>query len=157
MILERQGGTRSPVHAGDVFSMKLPSGNYLYGRVVRTDACLRSFCENILIYLFDEIGNEVAPRFPLTVNRLLCGPIITNRQGWTRGFFTTIDSRPLGPDEELPIHCFLSSNGHYYDERNREVPPQEPTGEYSLQSYEAIDQAIQDALAAGRFRRRDTG
>lgn len=72
---------------------------------------------------------------------------MTNTLPWSRGYFETLENRPLETGEVLREHCFRSSKGKYYDEHSNELSgPVEPCGDWGLQSYRTIDDEISDAL-----------
>jgi hypothetical protein len=82
----------------------------------------------------------------------LVPPILINRVPWSRGYFETIDHRPLEQEDLLQQHCFLSSvRGQYFDEKGHELPgPVEPVGSYGLNSFRTADDEISDALGFER-------
>ena len=79
---------------------------------------------------------------------LLVAPIMTNRLGWSRGYFETVANEPVGEDDVLQPNCFYSySFRRYYDEYNHELPERvEPCGVYGLHSFRTIDDEVSKAL-----------
>jgi hypothetical protein len=72
---------------------------------------------------------------------------MTNTLPWSKGYFQTLENRPLGASDVLRSHCFRSSGGKYYDESCVELPgPKEPCGDWGLHSFRTIDDAVSDAL-----------
>ncbi|MFT3874092.1 MAG: immunity 26/phosphotriesterase HocA family protein [Nocardioides sp.] len=149
--------SRKAVKAGDVFAVGLPEASYIFGRVVSTEAqwtLAIGADPAILIYLFrDRSATKVMPdEAVLRPDRLLVSPIMTNRMAWTRGYFETLGNIPLGANDVLPRHCFLSgSRGRYYDDLGNELAgPIEPVGDYALHSFRTIDDQISDALGIPR-------
>jgi hypothetical protein len=148
--------SRKKLRAGDVFAMQMPDDLYLFGRVISTDAVSGfSFSASaILIYVFRTRSEVKAPprREDLRPDNLLVPPILINRLPWSRGYFETIDHRPLEQEDLLKQHCFLSSvRGQYFDEKGHELPgPVEPVGRYGLNSYRTADDKISKALGFER-------
>lgn len=147
--------TRKAPQRGDVFIMHLAGRGYLLGRVIRTDARIGPMVNCVLIYIF----NEETPTRPQAIrenlpsSRLLVPPMLTNRLPWSKGYFETIGNRRVQSGEELPRHVFRRHiNGRLYDESGAEVEAAHnvPVGEFGLQSYRTIDDAISDALAIPR-------
>jgi hypothetical protein len=134
---------------GDIFVVGVPGGKYAFGRVIRVDATIGPLVNCILIYIYKGLYSRKTPPPELTPRALLVPPLLTNRQGWLRGYFETVEHRPLAADQVLPTHCFASyvSRDTYYDEYgNRLSEPIEPLGEHELQSYRTIDDQISAAL-----------
>ena len=134
---------------GDLFVMQLPDMHYLFGRVIRNDALIGPMTDCILIYIYRSRSDSKTPPPPsdLKTGNLLVPPILTNRLPWTKGDFETVDHSPLEDTDQLPQHCFLRSNGDYYDERNNSLPgPVEPVGAWALDSFRTIDDTVSEAL-----------
>jgi hypothetical protein len=149
--------SRKKLRAGDVFAMQMPDDLYLFGRVISTDAVSGfSFSASaILIYVFRTRSEVKAPprREDLRPDNLLVPPILINRLPWSRGYFETIDHRPLEDDEVLAQNCFwdVALRGQYFDEKGHELPgPVEPVGRYGLNSYRTADDKISKALGFER-------
>jgi len=139
---------------GDVFVAQPRGYEYLFGRVIRTDAALFG-SGNILVYFYDAWSADPTVIPALSSSNLLIPPVVTNRLGWSRGYFQHVASRELGPSDVLPVHCFVTNiyrdGPRYFDEYNRPLPgPVPPVGERGLHSYRTIDDLISDALAMAR-------
>lgn len=151
--LERLKATRKPPQPGDVFGLRI-SDRYMFGRLVTDQAFAGwSMPGAILIYIFRTSAEHLtAPdRSELATANLLVPPMMTNRLPWTHGYFQTLASPPFSEGEVLPVHCFRSFNGVYYDEWAKELPgPVEPCGDWGLHSYRTIDDEISDALGIPR-------
>lgn len=135
---------------GDVFRMALLGDQFVFGRVVRTDASWTRGGGGgpaQLLYVYDEVSARSEPPENLSPNRLLIPPALTNRLAWSRGYFQTVAHRPLRPDDVLPQHHFRDSRGVIYDDFGREVQSaREPVGVWGLHSYRTIDDAVSQAL-----------
>jgi hypothetical protein len=140
---------------GDIFAMQLPSGNYLFGRVVIANPP-REFApgpSTNLIYIYSvKSQNKVADHELLIPANLLLPPIWTNSLGWSKGVFETIENRPLQPGDLLRQHCFrVPLKEIFVDEAGRNIPARtEPCGEWSLASYRWVDDHVSDALSIPR-------
>lgn len=151
--------SRRPLRPGDVFRVLLPDELYRFGRVIRTDA--RWTCAegagpvNLLyIYRYASSTDDMPPRSELRPDKLLIPPVLTNRLGWSRGYFDTVDNIPLDDDDVLSVHCFKSSvyrDTQFFDEMSNALPgPTEPVGTHGLGSYATIDDSISDAVGIPR-------
>jgi hypothetical protein len=112
--------SRKKLRAGDVFAMQMPDDLYLFGRVIGTDAVIGPMTGIILIYIFRTRSEVKAPprREDLRPDNLLVPPILINRLPWSRGYFETIDHRPLEQEDLLKQNCFLSSVRGQYPSRD---------------------------------------
>jgi hypothetical protein len=140
--------SRHRLREGDVFVMRLPDRLYLYGRVISTNAKAGwSMPGAILIYVYRSRSTRKAAVPTLALGDLLLPPMMTNRLGWSRGYFETIGHRRLKPSDVLRQHCFEDFAGRYFDETAAELPgPIEPVGMWGLHSYRSIDDEISKAL-----------
>ena len=161
MTLQVQTPSRKRLKAGDIFVMKILDKGYLFGRVIRTDALGGAAGNDFdvprkgnlnLIYIYEGLHDSKEPIPGLCKEELLVPPIVTNRLGWSSGYFETVDSRELEEEDVLRPHCFSlgkprGPDGMYYDEYgnrlDREYPP---TGLDGLSSYVGIDARISKAL-----------
>lgn len=145
--------SRKKVHPGDVFIMLPPDGEYVFGRVIRTDAVVLA-PGAILIYIYRHrsAGKGMPAREALTPGDLLVPPKLTNRLPWSRGYFETLANMPLLAGDVLKQHCFERIGfGYCVDEYGRRLPRcSEPTGVFGLDSYRTIDDAVSDALGIPR-------
>lgn len=142
--------SRKVQRPGDVFVMLLPNERYLFGRVIATDAQLFAMTKVVLVYIFktQQVGKQLSDRDELQTDRLLIPPVFTNRLGWSRGFFETIDNLPFLDGERLEQHSFLHPlHDRHYDEYSKPVSnPVEPIGMFAVGNYRTIDEHISDAL-----------
>ena len=73
--------SRKRLHSGDIFVMQLLSDEYLFGRVIRTDAVAaytRGF-KATLVYIYRYRSDEKKPPQELSPADLLLPPTLTNR------------------------------------------------------------------------------
>jgi hypothetical protein len=141
--------SRRKLRDGDLFAMELPDNRYLFGRVINTEARIGPMQGVILIYIYRPHFDSKTPPVSSELSResLLVSPIMTNRLPWSRGYFETVDHWPLETRDVLSQHCFLRSDGRYYDEDNHRLArPVEPIGDYGLHSFRTIDDQVSDAL-----------
>ena len=143
--------SRKAIRPGDLFVFQPAGMPFFFGRVIRTDATVGGFPNGILVYLYAARSTNKTKVPELRLNKLLLPPLATNRLPWTRGYFETIESRRLSESDVLPVHCFRSSNGRYFDETGKPMDaPIEPVGEFALQSFRSIDDLVSDALGIER-------
>jgi hypothetical protein len=128
--------------------MALLEGSFHFGRVIRTDARLATVVNLLLLYIYRATAPVMEAPSQLDHRSLLVPPIITNRQGWLRGYFKTVCQRPLEPKQVWPRHCFYSYvHKTYRDEYSRVLPwRREPCGVWGVASYSVIDYEMCKAL-----------
>lgn len=141
--------TRRRPLVGDIFAGELLDGRWIFGRVVRTDAEALGPGGGayVLVYIYDSPSESVDIRPPLTPDRLLIPPEMVNRRPWTRGYFRTIENRPIGREDTLPQHCFIADSGLYRDEYGATLTgPSDPVGQFGLGNERTLDDKISLAL-----------
>jgi len=141
--------SRKRPRVGDLFYIEMVTGQFVMGRVVRTDA--RVFAdENLLLYFYHPAQQSPDLIRPPIKPELLIAPRATNWQGWLKGYYTTIGNYSLAPEELLLQHCFekhFANPGHYYDEYGNELDRRyEPCARWGLDSYRTIDDELSEAL-----------
>jgi hypothetical protein len=147
MNLSVQRKTRRAPEVGDIFVMQLPDGQFLFGRVVDTNANPLGVGGAVLIYIYRVRAAAKTPAPELLRGQLLVPPMMTNKQPWTKGYFEHVENRPLSVMDRLPQHCFKDTRGWYFDERSRRLPGAvEPVGDWGLHSFRTIDDEISRAL-----------
>ena len=148
MNLAELSKSRRAPREGDIFVVQPPDGQYLFGRVVDTNA--KPFTVDVhavLIYIYRVRSSVKTPVPELVRGQLLLAPMMTNKLPWSKGYFEHVENRPLSSMDRLPQHCFQSSYGRYFDEAGNGLPgPVEPVGRFALESYRTIDDAISEAL-----------
>lgn len=133
---------------GDVFVFQVEEGRLRFGRVISADARVGPMQNCLLLYIYRASSAE-KHRIPnLSKDDLLIPPVMTNSLAWSKGYFETVEHRPLRQEDVLPVHCFWScANQRYYDDNNSELRRRsEPCGFYGLAGYRAIDDEISKAL-----------
>ncbi len=140
--------SRKKQSIGDIFTLQILEGKFHWGRVVSLSATAGGFEDCILIYIYSvqTDNDDVVPE--LDTSQLLLPPIAINQQPWTRGYFKTIESRPLAAEDLLPVHCFYSfAFRKYYDDNGNVLASKsEPCGVYGLASYRTVDDDLSRAL-----------
>lgn len=147
--------SRKPLRPGDIFVMQILDGRYLFGRVIFGDLPRGQapMPKANLVYIYRELGDRpAAEAVHLNPNDLLIPPVYTNRLGWSRGYFQTVENRPIDPSRDLLTqHCFRDFTGKYRDETGRIITGAvEPCGDWGLSSYRWIDDHISDDLGIPR-------
>ncbi|HEV8628420.1 MAG TPA: immunity 26/phosphotriesterase HocA family protein [Acidimicrobiia bacterium] len=151
--LQELKASRKGPRPGDIFTMQLPDGKYLFGRVILADRPreVAPMPGSNLIYIYDQLSDASDPPGNLSPDHLLLPPIFTNRLPWSKGYFVTVAHRELQPTDLLPQHCFRRWTGESLDESGNELDgPTEPCGDWGLASYRMIDDLISDALGIPR-------
>lgn len=147
MNMEVLRRSRKPPIAGDIFVLRI-AGQYMHGRVVRTDAKIGGFPNVAMIYIFKFRSLEPEPIPSCSPSDLLFAPKGTNALPWSKGYFRTIENRLLGPTDVLQQHCFYDDpRDEYVDEYGRPLKSRiEPCGFFGLDSFRTIDAAISRAI-----------
>lgn len=139
--------TRRPPQTGDIFVMLPSDGQYVFGRVIASDAVVGPMSGCILIYIYRPRSRDKEVLPELRRDQLLVAPIMTNRLPWTRGYFEHVAHRELRAEDRLGQHCFMDSLGRFYDERSQrldEATP--PVGDWGLHSFWTISDEVSEAL-----------
>lgn len=144
--------SRPSLAAGDVFAMQTPDQDFLFGRVVIADAPRDKapMPAANLLYIYRWRAKTMVPDLAqLTPDRLLIPPVWTNRQAWLKGYFQTVEHRPLDAGDRLRRHCFetLRRRPRHVDEQGRPLMfRRDPCGVWALAGYARIDHDISAAL-----------
>lgn len=151
MHFQFQERSRKKVRPGDVFSVLLPTDEYVFGRVVAVDATVGPIANLLLIYFYDSRSESTEiPHEDLTTDRFLIPPTLASNTGWTTGYFKTLDNLPIGESDVLKQHCFRRSNGKLYDEFSNELKkPVEPIGIWGAGNVYSIDRYVGHVLGLG--------
>ncbi len=149
--------SRKRARPGDVFALQVEEGRFLFGRVMRLEARIgffdfqsqtTQFWNCVLIYIYTATSSDKHNTPELNKERLLVPPMMTNLLPWSKGYFETVEHRPLRQEDSLPVHCFWDAFCQcYYDDNGNRLPGRsEPCGVYALKSYRTIDDAVSEAL-----------
>ncbi len=106
-----------------------------------------------LVYIYRARAPEKHPDSAmLTPANLLIPPAFINRKPWAKGYFETVDHRPLRSGDLLAQHCFWSNGKQtFVDEKGVPMPRgNEPCGEWALASERSLDDRVSDALGISR-------
>lgn len=149
--------SRKKLRPGDIFVMKYPKVGYLFGRVAYVDLAPEKApmpgCG--LIYIYRSRSSTPDPTGEdLSRDNLLVPPVFINRLPWSRGYFQTVDRRPLRTADILDRHCFdntMFGRISFLDEDGVELDePFEPCGVWGMHSYASLDDDVSDALGVAR-------
>jgi len=149
--------SRKKQELGDIFVFQIPNKQFVFGRVIRTDVNFgtrvppsKQPLKMLLVYIYNAFSGNKDKIPDLNKNNLLIPPEVINRLGWTRGYFETIEHRPLKENDILSQHCFMSSwneKMYYFDEYGNQLPERvEPCGVRGIGNYRIIDDLVSDAL-----------
>lgn len=139
--------TRRAPEVGDIFIMQPPDGQFLFGRVISTDAAGPMGVGCVLVYVYRRRASMKAPAPELLRDQLLVPPMMTNKLPWTKGYFEYVENHPLSAMDRLQQHCFRDTRGWYFDEHGARLPgATEPVGSWGLDSFRTIDDKISRAL-----------
>ena len=138
--------SRKKPRPGDVFTMRTADGLYAFGRVVDNDAHILGVPGGLyLVYIYDHLGSEPSPP-PLALMRpprLMFGPRIINRTGWTRGYFETITHIDLTDDDVIRRHLFRDLDGSVWTEHGERVRwPRGPVQARAVGNFLTIGDAV---------------
>jgi hypothetical protein len=142
-------GSRKAVRAGDVFTLHLADGRYLFGRVVAADLPRERapMPGANLVYVYAAQADDPTPDLArLRPDDLLIPPLFINRLPWSKGYFRTVAHHDLTADDVLRRHCFRTTAGGHLDHEGRPTTPAEPCGTWGLAGYVTVDREIGRAL-----------
>ena len=128
-LLLPQERSRKQPKLGELFQLKLSTGNYLLGRVINTDARIGFEEESYLLiylysHLFSEIDSEQLDKFDFEAKNLLVPPFFSLKKFWTIGYALTIANREIIESEVYPVHYFYDMlYKKYYDENGNLLEP----------------------------------
>jgi hypothetical protein len=148
-------GQRRELELGDVFVFQLDSdGSYRFGRIVKIGQMTSEarFHGDAMVYLYAPAFAEPKPDYDqLTPDRLLVPPDFVTKWMWHKGYFRTVDQRPLAEADLLKQHCFYSGDLEWYvDENDRRLDRRyEPCGSFGLPVFDWLEEQI-DAAVAGK-------
>lgn len=143
--------TRRFPKRGDVIAMQLVQGGFVHVAVASTAIAFwgPDFRSKFnLLYVHNEIRAEPTPPPKIRRNALIVPPLVTNRQGWLKGFF-----QKVGEDRDLevwPSHCFFQDrfDGEWIDELGQQLPaPSGDVGWAQLFGYNMIGLVVSHAFA----------
>lgn len=123
MKLETLKRTRQKPEPGDVFVYRVRGMDFGFGRVIRTDARMEPWRDLLVIYIYNVFAPDVEPIPVLKRDKLLVPPLLLFRQSlWTKGYFQTVQRKPLETQDVLKVHCFRDEvNRCYVDEYERRL------------------------------------
>jgi hypothetical protein len=129
----------------------MPDGLYRFGRLVARNIAVGGFEPSpvqhlVYFYRGESATKDVVP--DLGNLDLLLPPLVVNQKPWTLGYFERVARVPITADQKLHTHCFRDAlRGRYFDETGAELASaSEPCGEWALQSYRTVDDALSSAL-----------
>lgn len=151
-IVRLHEGTRKKPKVGDLFVQQLlATRQYVWGLVVNTQAHSEPATGLLLLY-FSKVTSPKDDEPPIAVeefkNNLIIPPVITNRQGWLRGYYKTVRNVTLKEEGILHQHCFEDSlTGLYSNEFDKTLPKRtEPCGLRGVSSFPGIAEFIESQL-----------
>jgi hypothetical protein len=146
LIVVQKRSKRRP-KPGDIFRVDLTTGQTVWGRILTLDARVESISGLALLYFFrPRPAAEGAPA-SLPVSELLFRPVLTNKLGFSHGYFTIVDNRPFTSDERLATHCYEWLDETFHDETGAVLQTAtEPLLSSCVRSYLTIEDEIAKAL-----------
>ena len=153
MKLERLKRSRTPPSTGDIFTYSL-GDSFGFGRVVAADLKMFSWSV-VLVYIYDSFQADRVPSPSLSRDNLLFEPIFVSPDFWRKGWFETIENRPLKADDAFEEHSFWHpTNGCYRDQFGNKVDGSRGVlGNYVVAFVEGVEGRISEALHKRRKKR----
>jgi hypothetical protein len=152
-LLVPQKKSRKAITVGDVFTIKLTTGDYYFGRVISDKADQYPPTEEkfYLVYLYNakSRARENIPK--LDKNDLLIPPYLTISGDWTSGYLETIKNIPLTEGDVLDQHYLYNPITKLYNDGFGNIidKPESKNaivGEDGLASRALFDKEIRSAL-----------
>ncbi|MGB4762207.1 MAG: hypothetical protein WBP12_02510 [Candidatus Saccharimonas sp.] len=146
--------SRKRGHAGDGFFLEVQGIGFLVGRLLSTDAFWSVGQSGAnMVQIFNTVFNSREEAFRGRVENLLIAPVLTNNLPWSKGYFQALpeEATTTFATPHMNYHFFHAQTAAYYDHTGRVVPhPEQPVGEFLLDSYLTIDDKVSDALGIER-------
>jgi hypothetical protein len=148
---------RRKPQVGDVVRIAIGPRQWLFGRVVSTNAYASAFSDfwsdGILLYIFKHVSSDGIPPRPLLASDLLVPPIISTHEPWKSRRCEFVENRPFEPGEVLAQHCFESpiwTPPRYFDDKGRRLEARsEPCGMHGATTLLGVEEAIREGLSRG--------
>ena len=117
-LLLQQKKSRKAVLEGDIFTYKLATGDYYFGRVISTKADQYHPTGEpfLLVYLYNSKSDNPKKVPRLDKNDLLIPPYLDIKNSWSRGFTHTVENRPLGIDDVHEKHFLYNAYYKVYND-----------------------------------------
>ena len=143
--------SREKREPGDVFVYQMPDELYRFGRLIARGVAVGGFEPSPiqhLVYFYRGESSSKSDLPNLQQLNLLVPPLVVNQKPWTLGYFERVARLPISSGESLASHCFRDSlRGRFFDEHGHQLDRSvEPCGEWALQSYRTVDDALSAAL-----------
>lgn len=155
-LLVKQKSSRKKAKEGDVFTIKLITGDYYFGRVISTKALqYLGDAEDgyfYLVYLYNSSSKDKKIIPELKKEELLIPPYFTLSTDWTTGFAETIANIPLDNDDIFhPHYMYCGLRDIYSDGFGNKIDPpakgcRTPVGDNGFSSLTMLDIDIRKAL-----------
>lgn len=143
--------TRKNPKIGDIFVMEPKENLFYFGKVIDANVVSKNplFNGGYLIYLYNcpaktkEIPNQLDP------NKLLIPPLVTNKQGWVKGYFETVGSSDVTSEEKNLDYGFWHSTSEKFYSLSWDVLTEKPRQfiRNGLISYGGIGRGIHRLLS----------
>ncbi|WP_405079952.1 immunity 26/phosphotriesterase HocA family protein [Paenibacillus chitinolyticus] len=147
-ILKR---TRKSPRVGDIFVMEPKENLFYFGKVINANVVSKNplFNGGYLIYLYNYPATTKEIPDHLSPNNLLIPPIVTNKQGWLKGYFETVGSRDATSEEKNLDYGFWHSTSEKFYSLSWDVLTEKPTQfiRNGLISYGGIGRGIHRLLS----------
>lgn len=99
------------LQVGDVFVLEPIKGKYLFGRIVEvgsSDYRIARAQDTAVVFIYDELHTDMRDvPDSFETQKLLITPQIVDRGYWTRGWFYTVDNKPLTEIEQKLSYGFF--------------------------------------------------
>ncbi|MFC5446708.1 immunity 26/phosphotriesterase HocA family protein [Paenibacillus aestuarii] len=131
---------------GDVFILQPQDNLFMYGKVIKVNVSSKDPFVNggNLVYIYKKQSADKIMPDVLSPNDLLFPPMVTNHQGWLKGYFEMIGNNGITEDELDVNFGFWHKTSEKFYNLHGEVLQDEPlqwTGS-GLVSYGGIGRAI---------------
>lgn len=114
--LPTAGAKRRNPRAGDAFVYHPGNANFFWGRLLKTPFSIFG-TKGHLILLYD-VGTTDSDQVPwdaMASAELLVPPIVINGTPWSKGYFRSVEGRPLGPEDARHPIFFVNQSRECVD------------------------------------------
>jgi hypothetical protein len=138
--------SKKKIKTGDVFVVKPPKMKFYYGIVANSNANLFHVDGILHLQFFDFSTDDYGSiSDKLHDSKLLFPPVLTNRLGWSKGYFKTIGNISIENFKTIKEASFYYYNGEIFDDNSNQLSQPyslETTGSFAVTSYLNIDNLI---------------
>ena len=146
------GTKRRHPRAGDAFVYHPGNANFFWGRLLETPFSI-SWAKGHLILLYDVATTDTdrVPWEAIGSAQLLVPPIVINGTPWSKGYFRSVENRPMRPEESRHPIFFVNHNRECVDSNGKstvgsQLSPDAMLPTFGLSNVRLVDELLKQRL-----------